>query len=250
MRSISRSRSMLRSTTTTSASMPAAICAAFQPAIPPPSTTTFAGITPEAPPISTPRPPCGRSSSFAPTCGAIRPAISDIGPSSGSRPSDVCTVSYAMARTPRSRRNRVSFSSAARCRNVNSTWSARNRSYSSGWGSLTFTMSSAWANTASASGRISPPTAAYCSSAIAEPSPAPVSTTTRCPAWISSRAPSGVAATRYSWFLTSFGIPTITGRPPGPPGRRRAPPPAPAPPYGRGPAVATPAGRPARAPWT
>ena len=112
---------MVRSTTTTSASMPAAICAAFPPAMPPPSTTTCAGLTPEAPPISTPRPPCGRSSSFAPTWGAIRPAISDIGASSGSRPSGVCTVSFAIARTPRSTRKCVSFSSAARCRNVNST---------------------------------------------------------------------------------------------------------------------------------
>src|SRR5512132_2324888 len=57
MRSISRSRSTSLSITTTSASIPAAICAAFPPAIPPPSTTTLAGMTPEAPPIRTPRRP-------------------------------------------------------------------------------------------------------------------------------------------------------------------------------------------------
>ena len=87
IRSISRRRSTFLSTTTTSACMPAAISAAFHPAMPPPSTTTVAGATPLAPPISTPRPPWGRSRYFAPSCGAIRPAISDIGASSGSRPS-------------------------------------------------------------------------------------------------------------------------------------------------------------------
>ena len=106
----------MRSTTVTSASMPAAICAAFAPAIPAPSTTTFAGATPEAPPISTPRPPRVRSSAAAPSCGAIRPAISDIGASSGSRPSGSITVSYATERTRRSARNRVKGPSAARCR--------------------------------------------------------------------------------------------------------------------------------------
>ncbi len=73
--------------------MPAAIWAAFAPAMPAPSTTTLAGATPDAPPISTPRPPRGRSSAAAPSCGAMRPAISDIGASSGRRPSAVCTVS-------------------------------------------------------------------------------------------------------------------------------------------------------------
>src|SRR2546427_177159 len=60
--SIWRSGSTLRSTIDTSASMPAAICAALEPAMPAPSTTTRAGATPDAPPISTPRPTLGRSS--------------------------------------------------------------------------------------------------------------------------------------------------------------------------------------------
>ena len=45
--------------------------------------------------------------------------VSDIGARSGSRPSASCTVSYATAATPRSARNRVSPSSAARWRYVN-----------------------------------------------------------------------------------------------------------------------------------
>ena len=107
---------MLRSTIVTSASIPAAIWAALDPAMPPPSTTTRAGSTPDAPPMRTPRPPRGRSRAAAPTWGAIRPAISLMGASSGSRPSGVWTVSYATAYTSRSARNRVSPSSAARWR--------------------------------------------------------------------------------------------------------------------------------------
>ena len=106
----------MRSTTVTSASMPAAIWAAFAPAIPAPSTTTFAGATPEAPPISTPRPPRGRSSAAAPSCGAIRPAISDIGASSGSRPSGSITVSYATDADAPLREEPGQGPSAARCR--------------------------------------------------------------------------------------------------------------------------------------
>src|SRR5215210_1074355 len=68
-----------------------------------------------------------------------------------------------------------------------------------------------------------------------EPSPAPRSTSTSCPARISSVTPAGVSATRYSRFFTSRATPThivrllvpagrlprVTGRPPrrGPPGR-------------------------------
>ena len=78
---------------TTSASMPAAIHAAFHPTLPAPSTTTFAGRTPGAPPISTPRPPLWRSRKWAPCCGASRPATSLIGASSGSAPDSTCTVS-------------------------------------------------------------------------------------------------------------------------------------------------------------
>ncbi len=59
--STQRSRSRFLSSRSTSASMPAAIQAAFQPTLPAPSTTTRAGRTPGAPPISTPRPPLWRS---------------------------------------------------------------------------------------------------------------------------------------------------------------------------------------------
>ncbi len=84
---------MLRSRMTTSASMPWAIQAALAPAIPAPSTRTFAGWTPDTPPIRTPRPPWPFSSRLAPTCGAMRPATSLIGASSGRRPSALWTVS-------------------------------------------------------------------------------------------------------------------------------------------------------------
>src|SRR5919106_4442928 len=53
---------------------------------------------------------------------------------------------------------------------------------------------------------------------MADPSPAPDSTNTRCPATASSRTPAGVTATRYSLSLTSRGIPTITAAS-SPPGR-------------------------------
>src|SRR5579863_6204238 len=43
-----------------------------------------------------------------------------------------------------------------------------------------------------------------------DPAPAPVSTRTRCPWVCSSRAPSGVSATRFSPGLRSAGTPTIT----------------------------------------
>src|SRR5688500_8986529 len=40
------------------------------------------------------------------------------------------------------------------------------------------------------------------------PSPAPCSTRTRWPASVSSRTPTGVIATRYSWSFSSRGMPT------------------------------------------
>ena len=43
--------------------------------------------------VSTPRPPPSACRWYAPTCGAIRPATSDMGASSGSEPSGACTVS-------------------------------------------------------------------------------------------------------------------------------------------------------------
>ena len=74
------------SSSVTSAPMPSAMLAAFCPATPAPSTTTFALATPPIPPSSTPRPPWLFISACAPTCGARQPATSLIGYSSGSRP--------------------------------------------------------------------------------------------------------------------------------------------------------------------
>ena len=73
--------------------MPSAMAAAFWPETPAPITTTFAAYTPGTPPISMPRPPPWRIRWYEPTCGASRPATSDIGASSGSEPSGSCTVS-------------------------------------------------------------------------------------------------------------------------------------------------------------
>ena len=52
---------------------------------------------------------------------------------------------------------------------MNSVWRGSSSATSAGWGSLTLTISSASPNTASASGTIVAPWAAYASSAIAEP---------------------------------------------------------------------------------
>ena len=60
--------------------------AAFNPATPPPITTTRPGATPGTPPSSTPRPPLGLCRAEAPTCVANRPATSLMGASSGSVP--------------------------------------------------------------------------------------------------------------------------------------------------------------------
>src|SRR2546429_398155 len=70
---------MSRSSSSTSACIPRAIAAAFIPETPAPMTTTLAAYTPETPPIRTPRPPPERIRWYAPTCGASRPATSDIG---------------------------------------------------------------------------------------------------------------------------------------------------------------------------
>ena len=96
--------------------MPAAMAAAFSPETPAPITTTLAAYTPGTPPIRTPRPPSAFIKVAAPTCGASRPATSDIGASRGSAPSGVCTVSYAMPVTWRAMSSSVSRLSAARCR--------------------------------------------------------------------------------------------------------------------------------------
>ena len=77
----------------TSAPIPIATAAALRPTLPPPMIITFAAATPGTPPSSTPRPPSGFSSMNAPACVARRPAISDIGASSGRRPWRSSTVS-------------------------------------------------------------------------------------------------------------------------------------------------------------
>ena len=91
--STQRNRSTLRSRRMTSASMPWAIHAAFQPTLPAPRITTRAGLTPGTPPSRTPRPPLVRSRKWAPTWVAMRPATSLMGASNGSAPSGSCTVS-------------------------------------------------------------------------------------------------------------------------------------------------------------
>ena len=67
----------------TSAPTPAATRHAFSPEIPPPSTTTLPGRTPDAPLSSTPRPPLRACRHHAPAWIARRPATSLIGASSG-----------------------------------------------------------------------------------------------------------------------------------------------------------------------
>src|SRR5436305_967978 len=104
---------------------------------------------------------------------------------------------------------RVSSASAARCRYVKSVCRGSSSDTSSGWGSLTPTISSAAPNTSAAPATICAPCAEKSSSRIAEPSPAPLCTTTSCPLSTSSRTPAGVNATRYSSVLTSVGSPTF-----------------------------------------
>src|SRR6266545_4354134 len=91
-------------------------------------------------------------------------------------------------------------------------WPSWRRAYSSGMGSLTLRIISACRQTWSAVSIMSAPARSYRCSYSDEPSPAPFWTRTRCPAWVSSRAPSGVRATRYSLSLTSLGTPMINDR--------------------------------------
>ena len=111
--------------------------------------------------------------------------------------------------TPRSSNSWVSFSSAARWRYVNSSNPSCMRPYSSAMGSLTLRIISEESHTSSADGTIFAPTAAYSSSLIAEPTPAPCCTRTSWPWPTRAFTPAGVAATRNSLFLTSVGIPTF-----------------------------------------
>lgn len=101
----------------TFAPRPAAILAASVPTTPQPKTRTFPLAVPGTPPSRTPRPPGRESDSephhgrtqhkrqyapigfsryLAPSCVAMRPAISDMGTSRGSERSAFSTVSYAM----------------------------------------------------------------------------------------------------------------------------------------------------------
>src|SRR5690349_1843168 len=70
------------------------------------------------------------------------------------------------------------------------------------------------------------PTRSYAASANALPTPAPVSTVTSWPRWISSSAPAGVSATRYSSGLISLATPILTARDDTPPRRPAASAPA------------------------
>ena len=198
------------SSSSTSACMPSAIAAAFRPATPAPMTTTFAAYTPDTPASRMPRPPPARIRWYAPTCGASRPATSDIGASSGNDRSGSSTVSYAIPVTFASSNAFVHSGDAARCRYVNSTCPSRIRWYSSAIGSFTLRIRSAVPHTSSAVGRIVAPAETNSGSAIAEPAPAPDSTRTSWPLRANSCTPAGVMATRYSLFLTSRGIPTFT----------------------------------------
>src|SRR5918995_4836150 len=111
---------------------------------------------------------------------------------------------------PLSTSARVSGSSAAMWRNVNSTRPSRSRAYSGSIGSFTFSSSSASPHT-SASDASSAPAAVYASAGNELPTPAPVSIATSCPRCTSSRAPAGVSATRYSSDLISLATPIFTG---------------------------------------
>ena len=90
---------------------------------------------------------------------------------------------------------------------------SRIRGYSSAMGSLTFStmsMPPSVPHAASASGTIVAPAPTYSSSLMEDPTPASCWMNTSCPWLVSSCTPIGVMATRYSWFLTSFGTPTFT----------------------------------------
>ena len=105
-----------RSRTVTRAPMPTAMRVAFSPTTPPPRTTTLAGGTPGTPLSSTPGPPLGASRAAAANWTDRRPAICDMGASSGSVPAGPVTVSYAIAVTPLAHSSAVCCGSGARWR--------------------------------------------------------------------------------------------------------------------------------------
>src|SRR5690242_20713883 len=129
-------------------------------------------------------------------------------------------------------------------RYVNRIRPSRRRAYSGSIGSLTFSSNSLCSQTSSTD-TIRTPTRRYESSLNALPSPAPASTATSWPALISSSAPAGVSATRYSSGLISLATPIRTRRRGGaraPRRRGRAGAGAPARPARRRPAARRPAG--------
>src|SRR3954463_3588201 len=95
------------------------------------------------------------------------------------------------------------------CRDVKSTSPSRRRGYPSAIGSFTLSRSSESLQTSSAETTCAP-TRTYAASGNALPMPAPVSIATSWPRLISSRAPAGVSATRYSSVLISFATPIFT----------------------------------------
>src|SRR3989338_2737865 len=103
----------------------------------------------------------------------------------------------------------VSSLEAAKWKKVKIIWPSLISGYSSGRGSFTlsimcasekifFTLSTSFA-----------PALEYSSSAIPLPRPAPFSTSTVCPFFTSSSAPTGMRATLYSSTFVSFGTPAI-----------------------------------------
>src|SRR6476646_7672884 len=112
---------------------------------------------------------------------------------------------------PESTSARVSGSSAAMWRYVKRMSPSRRRAYSGWIGSFTLRRRSACPH-ASSTDTMRAPARSYCASGKALPSPAVVSTRTSWPRWISSRAPAGVSATRYSSVLISFGTPIRKAR--------------------------------------
>ena len=74
-----------------------------------------------------------------------------------------------------------------------------------GSGSFTFTIRSARSHTSFAVATTWAPACVYSSSAIPLPFPAPRSSRTVWPAWVSSRTAAGTIATRFSWALVSRG---------------------------------------------
>ena len=117
-------------------------------------------------------------------------------------------VSYAIAVMPALRQASINCRSAAKWKYVSTNCPGRMRGHSVGWGSFTLTISSACDQT-STWVAIVPPTAAYSSSVMPEPAPAPVSTSTVCPAAASTCTPAGTMPTRYSSVFSSCGTPMI-----------------------------------------